>query len=545
MNRIPFAALLLLLTAAAAQAQAPFDPAARAATIAPLIDAQTVAVARLNIDRIDATALVKLAGEIVPTNQDAPSGVAQMEVVLKTALAALRGAGIREIYTVVSLADVPGQPLVAAPLAGNADPTMAAEILRTLTRLPAARSIGKLVVAGSAETLQRLEKLQPVARPELVSAFGQAGDSAVQAILCPNADTRRVLREMLPRLPDEIGGGSGKMLADVNWAVLSVESPPKLALHLTVQSRDADAASALRGLVVSGLQLLGKQEQVQKELPKFDELARLLTPQIKGDRLTLELTSDNGGATQAIALLTRPLQAARTAAGRSQSMNHLKQIMLAMFNYHDTHLAFPPQAIRSQDGKPLLSWRVALLPYIEANDLYKQFHLDEPWDSAHNKPLIEKMPAVFASPHLGDVLRAKGLTSYLAPLSKQPPAVFVAPKRVRQGTELVEDEPADAAPAVRMVFDVPQGPPMRLIIDGTSNTIAIVEVHPKNAVIWTKPDDLLIDPKDPTARLRGQPSDGFNAAICDGSIRFIKATIDIKTLMRLFQMDDGEPIGEF
>jgi hypothetical protein len=423
---------------------------------------------------------------------------------------------------------------------------MAAEILRTLTRLPAAKPIGKLVVAGSAETLARLEKLQPAPRPELVAAFGQAGDSAVQAILCPNADTRRVLREMLPRLPDEIGGGSGKMLADVSWATLSIAAPPKLALNLTVQSRDADAASALRGLIVSGLQLLGKQEQIQKELPKFDELARLLTPQIKGDRLSLELTSDNGGATQAIALLARPLQAARTAAGRSQSMNNLKQIMLAMHNYHDTHGAFPPQAIRSQDGKPLLSWRVALLPFLEAGDLYKQFHLDEPWDSAHNKPLIEKMPAVLASPHLGDALRAKGMTSYLAPLSKQPQAVFVAPKPITPEAQANgERTPDEESKEAQMIFDIARGARMQLITDGTSNTIAVVEVHPKHAVIWTKPDDLVIDPKDPTARLRGQPNDGFTAAICDGSVRFIKAAIDIKTLLRLFQMDDGEVIGEF
>src|SRR5439155_18841087 len=94
-------------------------------------------------------------------------------------------------------------------------------------------------------------------------------------------------------------------------------------------------------------------------------------------------------------LLAFPLQAGRTAAGRSQSVNYLRQIGLAMHNFHDVYSHFPPQAIRSREGKPLLSWRVAILPYIEQDHLYKQFHLDEPWDSEHNKQLLARMPDIF------------------------------------------------------------------------------------------------------------------------------------------------------
>src|SRR6185437_3736578 len=57
----------------------------------------------------------------------------------------------------------------------------------------------------------------------------------------------------------------------------------------------------------------------------------------------------------------------------------------------------PPHAIYDKNGKPLLSWRVMILPYLEQQDLYKQFHLNEAWDSEHNKKLLAKMPKTYAS----------------------------------------------------------------------------------------------------------------------------------------------------
>ncbi|HLW65774.1 MAG TPA: DUF1559 domain-containing protein [Gemmataceae bacterium] len=71
----------------------------------------------------------------------------------------------------------------------------------------------------------------------------------------------------------------------------------------------------------------------------------------------------------------------RPSATRSQSKNNLKQLALAMHNYHDTLGHLPPAASKDSNGQPLLSWRVAILPFVEEEKLYKQFHLDEPWDS--------------------------------------------------------------------------------------------------------------------------------------------------------------------
>jgi RNA polymerase sigma factor (sigma-70 family) len=86
------------------------------------------------------------------------------------------------------------------------------------------------------------------------------------------------------------------------------------------------------------------------------------------------------------------------AEARKQNILNLKQIALAMHNYNDIMGSFPPPAIYSKDGKPLLSWRVALLPYLDQGNLYRQFHLDEPWDSAHNKKLLANRLKVYHIP---------------------------------------------------------------------------------------------------------------------------------------------------
>jgi prepilin-type processing-associated H-X9-DG protein len=237
-----------------------------------------------------------------------------------------------------------------------------------------------------------------------------------------------------------------------------------------------------------------------------------------------------------VGLLLPAVQAAREAARRMQCSNNMKQIGLAMHNYHDIYSRFPPQAIRDKNGKALLSWRVAILPYIEQYPLYKEFHLDEAWDSEHNKQLIPRLPPTLASPALSKEQMARGMTNYLAPLSHAPPAIAVAPpvdpnKPIENG----KDE---------MIFDLVQGTEIRRIIDGTSNTILAVEAAPQSAVIWTKPDDLVIDEKDPLKNLRHQKN-FFNALFADGSVRSISYNVDPKTLMLLFRMNDGQPIGDY
>jgi hypothetical protein len=206
----------------------------------------------------------------------------------------------------------------------------------------------------------------------------------------------------------------------------------------------------------------------------------------------------------------KPIANLRGRAIRQQSSNHLKQFGLAMHNYHDTYKSFPAPASYGEDGQPLLSWRVHLLPFLEQSDLYRQFHLDEPWDSEHNRALIQKMPRIYRSP--ASKFAKPGYTTYLLP---------VAPETVFPGG---------------------QGLPIKEIKDGTSNTIMVIEADDDQAVVWTKPDDLEIDWDNPAAGLGGLHDGGFYVGLCDGSSRFIASSIPADTLRALFTRSGGEVI---
>lgn len=214
----------------------------------------------------------------------------------------------------------------------------------------------------------------------------------------------------------------------------------------------------------------------------------------------------------AIALLLPAVQAAREAARRAQSVNNLKMIGLALHNHHEAKRSLPPGYTTTKDGKPGLSWRVHLLPYLEEQALYQEFHLDEPWDSEHNRKLIERIPAVYVSPNYAG---PRGKTNYLG---------IGGEKGLLGGAK---------------AFRFPD------VSDGTSNTIMAVEANNASAVEWTKPDPFVPDPDQPTSGLTGLRPGGFNALFADGSVRFLSENIDAATLKALFTRDGGEVVGEF
>lgn len=222
-----------------------------------------------------------------------------------------------------------------------------------------------------------------------------------------------------------------------------------------------------------------------------------------------------------VALLLPAVQATRGAAQRAQCTNNEKQILLAFHNFHDTMRRFPASAIRDQQGKPLLSWRVAILPYIEQQSLYDQFHLDEPWDSPHNKALIAQMPNIYLCPSEPPELRTRGLTTY---------QVIVSPGA------LFEDRVEDRPPG----FPGDYGMRMADVTDGTSNTIALAESS--QPVPWSKPDDPLANPNGPPSFGSKHPG-GFNAGFADGSVKFIKDSINPQTLQALTTRNGGEVVG--
>jgi uncharacterized protein (TIGR03067 family) len=200
----------------------------------------------------------------------------------------------------------------------------------------------------------------------------------------------------------------------------------------------------------------------------------------------------------------------RLAAQRVMSSNNLKQIALALHNYNDTYRRLPGPALTDKQGKPLLSWRVAILPFVEENPVYKQFKLDEPWDSPHNKKLLKMMPKLY------EPVRGKTKEPYTTYYQAfQGPGTAFEPGKM-----------------LRIPGDFP---------DGLSNTIFVVEAG--EPVPWTKPEDIPFDPKKKELpKLGGLFPDGFHAAMGDGTAMWISSNFDPPTLRLAIIRNDGQPI---
>lgn len=213
-----------------------------------------------------------------------------------------------------------------------------------------------------------------------------------------------------------------------------------------------------------------------------------------------------------VAVLLLPAVTHTGGASRTvESRNNLKQIALALHNYHDANGKFPPAVVTDADGKPLYSWRVELLPYLELGHLYDRFDKTKAWDDPANLSVSNAVVEVFRSP-LDDSLPPSG-NSYF---------VLVGAKTL---------------------FPPDRGIGMAEVTDGTSNTIAVVELKGV-AGSWAAP----IDPKiegvamsigPAPSQLNPTQADRLNVAMCDGSVRSLPITTPSHTLHLLFTRNDG------
>jgi prepilin-type processing-associated H-X9-DG protein len=208
-----------------------------------------------------------------------------------------------------------------------------------------------------------------------------------------------------------------------------------------------------------------------------------------------------------VALLLPALQAARESARRMQSTNNLKQICLALHNYNDVYGSLPPVVVADANGKPLYSGRVLLLPYLEQQPLYSQFDLTKPWDSPENIELSQSRLQVFADP---SSTSPPGFTDYL----------FVT------GTQTI--------------FEAGKTTKFSDIIDGTSNTIMVVEVK-SSGVSWAEPGKDL-DLSMVKALPQGNHPGGNIVGFADGSVRFVSKNVTPANIHALATKNGGEAV---
>jgi hypothetical protein len=336
-----------------------------------------------------------------------------------------------------------------------------------------------------------------------------------------------------PRLPQPLSqlAGVPDQLQYLEFYADMWPNPEGVTLLLT--GRDEAAAEKLETIVARLLDFgsafaasaaqprdpdnLHQQALAQYQARITTMLRTVLQPTREGQRVTVTTVGKEEIPPQLLiaggmGLVLPALADAQLRAFNMTSMNNMKQILLAMHNYHDTHQHMPLQASRDADGRPLLSWRVHVLPYVDQMELYEKFRLDEPWDSEHNLPLSRNVPQPFVS-RANPELAKEGKTRFQLPLGEGLPASV--------------DE--------KLTF--------RLITDGMSNTVAVVEAPADRAVIWTKPDDLDIDLEDPLRSLVGELGNDFLGAMYDGSVRSFQKSLGNETIRKILTHAGGEALG--
>jgi RNA polymerase sigma factor (sigma-70 family) len=258
-------------------------------------------------------------------------------------------------------------------------------------------------------------------------------------------------------------------------------------------------------------ELRKENDRLRKELQQMRDELQLMRRQAAEARdraeaaMQLALERERAARVDAQAAADRLVLRAKASPAQLKSGENLKKIALAFHEYANEKKTFPAAAIYGSEGKTLLSWRVALLPYMGQRDLYQKFHLDEPWDSEHNLQLLGQMPAVFAAP----TAKGQTMTTYYQ--------VFTGPTTLFPGN---------------------RGRRPEQIPDGTSNTILVVEAG--TAVPWTKPADLPYEAKKPLPKLGGIVPVGFQFVTADGGLHFAQAGRHEQLLRSAITADGGE-----
>lgn len=218
----------------------------------------------------------------------------------------------------------------------------------------------------------------------------------------------------------------------------------------------------------------------------------------------------------ALFLLNPKVQGAREAARRTACKNNLRQIGIALYAYHDSYGCFPPAFIADDAGRPMHSWRVLILPFLDQKQLYSQYSFSEPWDGPNNSRLLSSIPEVYQCP----THSAGGSTSTAY-------AGVFGENCIFRGAE-----------------------PVRIaeVTDALNNTLIVGE-STGASIPWSKPQDIDVAKTPKLGDAAGFSSDhagGVQVLSADGSVRFIpNDRFRQETVNALYTRSGGEDVSDY
>ena len=538
-----------------------------AADLAPLVDSQTIAVVRVDLNQVDTERIMNFLNaevrDIVPKIQPdqkeanqmmltAHGGITFGAMYVQPILKTLRNEGkVDEIYVIVDKkAYIESQypALIAIPTPAG-KPKAEIDVIRKVmlqNQLPIVFQrhgfmIGIPMMPGTEKddvmsfVRDRLANPSTEKRPEFAEAFQRSdiADDMIQIVIgnlsefeelnALQANQEMLLQQALPEIKEiaELMAQSQKLTFEkLNYSIISLDIQ-KPELYSVSQMKDEVAAKEMLSinekmceLSVKMLEDIKKREDVGPAERGVVSFLTAFLP-ILSDYNNLELVGNEVRSSQdgrvyvavkqaVIEMLAPAITAARGAANRMNCTNNIKQIALAFHNYHDTFKAFPATFSVDANGKPLHSWRVLILPYIEQAALYDGIKLDEPWDSEHNKQFHNVNVPTYQCPDHKDL--EPGMTTYSVVVGKETPF----------GTD-------------------GKGNGLGKILDGTSNTFLVVERA--TPVCWMCPDQEVTFEEackginKSEKGIGGVHASDANFGFCDGSVHFISEMDDLKILV--------------
>jgi hypothetical protein len=360
--------------------------------------------------------------------------------------------------------------------------------------------------------------LRPSPRADLIAALQAVPASPVKLAFAISPEQKKSVLALLQQLRIPAPDGAWEDLLDeLSWAVVGMQhsASAQVPMTLIAQAKSSEGANRIRQQLQRVFQAWTADGGSFKSPQEATKWLDQLLPDVEADRLVLRIKD---GSPRQTALM-RVMQAARESAAERlrtlQSKRRLALIGLAMHNTHDATKRFPARAIEDKAGRPLLSWRVRLLPLLDASELYDQFHLDEPWDSAHNRELVKQMPAAYQSGK--NSLDATGKTVYQVPMGP--------------GT----------------MFSGRSGPRAADLAGVLGDTIMAVETDDTHAVVWTQPDDFRYDTKQPFAGLAEHWIDGkrrVQVLMGDGAVNRLAIDEPAAAVRALFAPSRPGPQGK-
>jgi len=525
------------------------------------VQEETLLIAHVDLTKIDIEQTLQNNASIADAVLKAiPSGVQDTQSLIPLAE---RGKafltetlGIQEAYLVVNMR-MRGTVAVILPQTGKIDVEMLKKILPGtiseavstggLAFAVASSNDDKFIVlchlVGSPGDLTELDEhidlfipATPAERPDFGEAFAAVEDAPIQIAIALPEFVRKVVRDTNPKLPEPYTNWDiVTPLSGLRWKAVGIE-PAKPAIHVTAaMTSELTALNTLQGLreaipivldvmpamlwnvgeltaeesqdlkenlvknqeriqTLFALKAEGKNLMLRWEKPQFDEVLEIMSPLIE------ELASSEAERMR-----------------RQPCVQKMKELLLSFHNYADVrgNHQFPPPFTVGDDGKPLHSWRVLVLPFLDQAALYKQIRLDEPWDSEHNKQFHDKMPAVF----------------------RCPVSTLGNPNRDTVYCMVVGNE----------TIGVPdgKGSTFHMITDGLSNTIVLVER--KTPFCWMEPVDVLQEHAYSGVNkhefgIGSEHAGGVIVGLGDGSVRFMRDGIGLDILKALLTKAGGENV---